>query len=194
MVLDGQKIKVVKITAYMNLVLILMISGKRISHLQKKVKAFIELYGDPDVIQVRKTFNNKVKAQEWEKRVLLKLNTKSSNKWLNDGCYMSGVDKHSEESKKKMSESSKGKFTKEHCNAISKGRRGMTFSQTHIDNIRIASTGVKQSEETKLKRAKTISQLKWWNNGKINKRSQHCPGDDFTEGRIKGFSWKKKAL
>lgn len=30
---------------------------------------------------------------------------------------------------------------------------------------------------------------KWWNNGKINKRSTESPGDDFVSGRIKG-QWK----
>ena len=32
---------------------------------------------------------------------------------------------------------------------------------------------------------------KWWNNGKVNKRSIECPGENFIRGRIKG-QWKKK--
>lgn len=160
----------------------------------KIVHEFVEIHGQPDIIQVRKTFDDPAKAQNWERKVLLKLNTKFSNKWLNYGCYMSGVIMHSEETKKKMSESSKGVKTKEHALAISKGRKGIKFTQEHIENIRKAATGVRQPQETKEKRKKTMSKLKWWNDGKINKRSEICPGTNWTRGRIKGFTWKKNNL
>ena len=49
----------------------------------KLVKIFKEQNGNPDIIQVRKTFNCKKKTQKWEKRVLKKLKAVSNEKWLN---------------------------------------------------------------------------------------------------------------
>jgi len=49
----------------------------------KKVQEFRKQYGDPDIIQVRKIFDNPIKAKSWEDRVLMKLKVESSEKWLN---------------------------------------------------------------------------------------------------------------
>ena len=50
----------------------------------KFVKSFIETFGLPDIIQVRKTFADEVSAQKWEKKVLTRLNVLNSDKWLNE--------------------------------------------------------------------------------------------------------------
>lgn len=50
----------------------------------KKVKQFRQLLGEPDVVQVRKTFDNKSRALLWEHRVLSRLDAKRSSKWIND--------------------------------------------------------------------------------------------------------------
>lgn len=47
-----------------------------------EVKIFVEKYGHPDVVQVRKTFVNSKKAQDWEDRVLKRI-FKNKDKWLN---------------------------------------------------------------------------------------------------------------
>lgn len=44
---------------------------------------FVTEHGEPDVIQVRKTFDNTIVAQNWEHRVLKRMKVVSSNKWLN---------------------------------------------------------------------------------------------------------------
>jgi hypothetical protein len=49
----------------------------------KYVAEFIARYGEPDVIQVRKTFTDVSVAQNWEHRVLKRARAVSSDKWLN---------------------------------------------------------------------------------------------------------------
>lgn len=38
-----------------------------------EVKRFVEIHGSPDIIEVRRTFDTAIKAQDWEDRVLKKL-------------------------------------------------------------------------------------------------------------------------
>lgn len=38
---------------------------------------------------------------------------------------------------------------------------------------------------SKEQRSKYISELKWWNNGQVNRRSKECPGSDFVSGVLK---------
>lgn len=49
----------------------------------KYVKQFIEQYGEPDVIEVRKTFNTAEQAQVWEEKVLRKMRVVSRDDFLN---------------------------------------------------------------------------------------------------------------
>ena len=47
------------------------------------VKYYRETYGEPDILQIRKTFDNADSAIYWEKKVLKKLKVLESDKWLN---------------------------------------------------------------------------------------------------------------
>ena len=47
------------------------------------VAKFIVEHGEPDVIQVRKTFNDTQEARLWENRVLKRMKVVGDNKWLN---------------------------------------------------------------------------------------------------------------
>ena len=47
------------------------------------VKEIINTLGVPDVIEVRKIFNNKTKARQWEHKVLTRLDVINKSKWLN---------------------------------------------------------------------------------------------------------------
>lgn len=49
----------------------------------KYVKIFRKKYGEPDVIQVRRIFDDKYKAILWEQKVLKRLNVEKNNKFLN---------------------------------------------------------------------------------------------------------------
>lgn len=49
----------------------------------KTVKAFREQQGEPDLIQVRKTFDCKLAAIAWEEKVLRRMNVLREERWLN---------------------------------------------------------------------------------------------------------------
>jgi len=47
------------------------------------VKKMRDEYGEPDIIQIRKTFLTKQAAQNWEDKVLKRMDVVSNDKWLN---------------------------------------------------------------------------------------------------------------
>lgn len=87
------------------------------------VKRFREQYGEPDVIEIRKTFTSKHDALLWEEKVLRRINAAADEKWLNrrSGNKNFYIDeesakkrgekhrgfRHTEENKKRISESLK---------------------------------------------------------------------------------------
>lgn len=88
----------------------------------KHVKSFTEIYGDPDIIQIRKTFQDPNKARIWEEKVLKRMNViekdiwinKTNNKSIDPECAMKGTLQHigskrSDETKEKMRQSRIGK-------------------------------------------------------------------------------------
>lgn len=48
-----------------------------------RVKTFREKFGDPDIIEIRKTFSTTLAARKWEDKVHHRLNVVKSKKWLN---------------------------------------------------------------------------------------------------------------
>ena len=70
---------------------------------------------------------------------------------------------------------------------ISKGRRGIVFTDQQVEKIRQARLGTTQSDHTKQKRIATMSTLKWYNNGITSCRCATDPGDGWTPGRKR---WK----
>lgn len=64
--------------------------------------------------------------------------------------------------------------------------RGWTHTIEARRNISIHNKGKKHplSAASIAKMAATLKTLRWWNNGKINKRCSQCPGDDFMLGRL----------
>jgi hypothetical protein len=105
----------------------------------KHVRQFRKEFGEPDVIEVRHTFTSKESAVLWEERVLKKMNARSNEKWLNKNDasappVMTGEDHplygvgHTEEAKRKVSISNKGKTkgipkSEEHKRKISEARK-----------------------------------------------------------------------
>lgn len=55
----------------------------------KYVKKIRDMYGEPDVVQVRKIFSNPEKAFLYEQRVLQRLDILNNDKWLN--CAIGGT-------------------------------------------------------------------------------------------------------
>jgi hypothetical protein len=49
----------------------------------KKVKLIRETHGEPDIIQIRKTFKDAFSAKTWEEKVLRRMHVSNNEKWLN---------------------------------------------------------------------------------------------------------------
>lgn len=135
----------------------------------KSVKLLREEYGEPDIVEVRKTFKDKTSAQAWEKKVLTRLKVLQNNKWLNENIggviNMDVIKKKltgrtlSEETKQKMRDAKLGKSKSEqHIQNMKKKvpwNKGKTGLQKHSEEIkqkiREKNLGSIKSEETKLK-------------------------------------------
>lgn len=129
------------------------------------VKEMIEQYGDPDVIQIRRKFDDRMKCRIWESKVLRRMNAARDVRWLNrhDGSekFIPPITV-SEKTRRKISKSSKGQKrpnrTKEHCMNISRAKKGMKFTEEQrkkMSEIRSGkgnpNYGKKTSDETKQK-------------------------------------------
>ena len=51
----------------------------------KYVRELRDEFGEPDIVQIRKTFSEKEKAVEWERKVITRTGAVWSDKWLNRG-------------------------------------------------------------------------------------------------------------
>lgn len=141
----------------------------------KHVKNFVEKYGDPDIIQIRKIFDSSQDAKLWEEQVLRRMNVVSDNRFLNknvNGKFLKDgpqskdhVEKRisattisrkrngtyivSEETKKKISDSTKGvskPHSEEHKTAIQ--NRLQSFNKSII----FCPHCGKQGQHTNMKR------------------------------------------
>ena len=87
--------------------------------------------------------------------------------------------KHSDETRKKMREAHKGKQV---------GEKNPFYGRHHTEESKRrnaeAHKGKHHSEEAKNKISETFKSLRWYNNGKINKRAKECP-EGFTPGRLR---------
>jgi len=110
----------------------------------KYVKDFVELYGDPDVIQIRKTFCTVDGARFWEHKVLKRLKVVNNPIFLNesDGLSISleaSRQKKSHRTRQKMSLYHTGrKRSKEMCESISKSKKGVPLSEQGRNSRKIA--------------------------------------------------------
>ncbi|CAB4122660.1 hypothetical protein UFOVP29_49 [uncultured Caudovirales phage] len=102
----------------------------------KYVKRFLLLYGDPDIIIIRKTFSNKDKARLWENRVLTRMKVTESDKWLNETNNLSISYEKGIEGSKKAADLIRGKhFTQDHKNKIRASLLGKGRPQSVRDKI-----------------------------------------------------------
>ena len=94
----------------------------------------------------------------------------------------SSLHKPSEETKKKMSLSNKGKKRSEETRKkIAEAKKNMS-SETR-KKLSEANKGKKLSEETRNKMSTARKGMRWFNNGKTNIRAKECP-DGFVPGRL----------
>ena len=103
------------------------------------VKRMREIYGDPDVIEIRKTFSCSKKAKKWEDKVLSRLKVNSKDKWLNlttnysfrgvNRSWNEGLTKETSPSLLKLSETLKKLYRE---NKIKKGKnKGFKYDLNH---------------------------------------------------------------
>lgn len=98
----------------------------------KHVKRFRELHGEPDVIEIRKTFEDVDKCRLWEEKVLKRSDVINKEKWLN--ISNNRQVKHTLETKTKISSRNKGK---------PKNKPSYTMLQDHEKWIYEISMGIR---------------------------------------------------
>jgi NUMOD3 motif len=108
-------------------------------------------YGEPDIIEIRRTFDNSHKAIIWESKVLRRLKVLKNDKWLNAniGGDQYIIRKHSPETIKKMSENNASKRPEV--------RRAIAMRQTGVHN---SFYGKKHTSESNEKRKKALLGIK----------------------------------
>lgn len=169
----------------------------------KYVKEFRLKNGDPDIIQIRKTFSDRESAQNWETTVLKRMFAIKDNRFLNKAIGKSLQDY---ENRKNVMIEKYGVENVSQISAvgdkISKSLKGKQKSETHKQNMRKI-----KSEEGKLaiKNARILAIKNdpekfsfmckkagekckgsvWWNNGETSVKSRTQPDDEWKRGRIK---------
>ena len=96
----------------------------------KYVKETRERYGEPDVVQVRRTFTSREAALRWEKTVLKRMGAVLREDYLNLSIFGgdAGV-RRSKDTRRRMSEGQKGNvLSKETRRKISEGNKGKIIS------------------------------------------------------------------
>jgi hypothetical protein len=96
----------------------------------KYVKDFREDYGEPDIIQIRKTFDTPDEAVLWEAKVLSRINASSRDDFLNqqNGSGCRGV-LHDSYMKKRKSDKMKAYWTEER--KLEKSESMIEYNETH---------------------------------------------------------------
>jgi hypothetical protein len=112
----------------------------------KEIAIQIEYCGEPDIIQVRRTFETGEKARQWEHKALSRLNVVFSKRWLNKTdskvCDRTGI---AWRDKQKLNPRLKQyHFTKEHALQINS-------NPDIIAKRALSNTGKKRSLETRKK-------------------------------------------
>lgn len=125
----------------------------------KYVKDTIAIYGNPDIIQIRKTFSCINKAREWEKKVLIKIKAKSRNDFLNrsdvisirlpDDYVYTPSKEHLQNLSKRMTENNPMK-NKKSVNKMINSRKGRPAHNKGKPNP-VASERMKESNPMKNK-------------------------------------------
>lgn len=133
----------------------------------KLVKKARSEYGEPDIIQIRKTFTNENNARIWETKVLRRLKVVLREDFINQtdniaisiqsasvpkpGTSTAMIGNHNASGNKGKKQS------KDHIIKRTSKLKGRIFSQETIEKMRLAKIGKKQSIESNLKRSKALT-------------------------------------
>ena len=113
-----------------------------------EVKKLREAIGEPDVIQVRRTFETVDQALQWEQKVISRMNMMKKSEWLNlgnAGREFKITTEHLEIKSKKYTGAGNPNFGKTHTPEARKRisearkRKGGTHFQPHSDDVKRAA-------------------------------------------------------
>ncbi len=126
----------------------------------KRVKEFRKQHGEPDVVQVRRTFKTPTQARKWELTVIRRLKMVLRQDFLNQtdrpAPSFKGR-KHTQSAKSKVSALHSGrKLSEEHKRKISQSHTGKCLSDEHKEKLREAGKNQRQSLETREKRKASL--------------------------------------
>lgn len=148
-----------------------------------KVKQFITTHGEPDIVTVRKIFDDPKKAKLWEDRVLMHIPKDKRDCWLNArfGSFPGVV--ITDDIRKNMARKKIGYIPLEHFKD-----RDVVFEK--MRNTKIKNDSFKRSEACKAKIKFAMNEGKWlvgtkWYHDGINKFRLH-PSDPKTKTLTKG--------
>ncbi len=137
------------------------------------VSNFITENGNPDIIQIRKTFNNAEEARNWEYKVLKRLNVVKLTKWLNKTDNKSIINDEETMIKigKCVSEKLKGrKITQEHIERVIATKRKNNKKMEISEENRKLIIEATHTPIANKKRSKKMKEKIWITNGVNNKR------------------------
>ena len=103
----------------------------------KKVKNKRKELGEPDVIQIRKLFEDTTKARQWESKVIRRIRAISKKNWLNQ----------TDNTDKFYHEGPRGPFTIEHREKLASAKRGRKISKEHAAKLHEGRRNSKNSPE-----------------------------------------------
>jgi hypothetical protein len=168
--------------------------GKRRTYIRngKRVGNYLKIHD----FDFRKQFIDIVNQSHNKKEVMRKLGYKSYdciNEWIKelelDISHFTGNKgvKHTDEARENIRLSKLGEknsfYGKTHTDEVKKkmsedraGKKNAFYGRTHNEETK-QKIGEKNREKMKGKL--------WWNNGKSQKRSVECPGDEWIRGRLK---------
>lgn len=153
----------------------------------KEVASMRALHGEPDIIEIRRVFNNRAATTMWEHKVLKRVKAPQNDKWLNQTDNKAIV--NSIETQKiiasKISAKLKGrKKSDEHIQKIKDTKRNnpRVFTSEERKAIGIRSSNV--SKVTRAKKSKTMSGLVWVNDGKQSFRVKEEDSFTYNPGRL----------
>lgn len=128
----------------------------------KEVKKYRDLYGEPDVIEVRKVFDCPNKARLWEFNVLYRLQAVKSDRWLN--LSNAGTEfrfkKHLEENYSPWNKGKTGIYSEATIQKMSNTRKERKIVPWN--------KGIPHSEQTKRKISSKVSGSNHSNYGKLH--------------------------
>jgi NUMOD3 motif len=133
-----------------------------------KVKSFRKLYGEPDIIEIRKTFYDADKAREWETTVIRRCKLVESDQWLNQ----------TDNTGKFFRQGPRGRFTDEHREKLAAAKRGRKISPEHARKLHEGRRNSKNSAEH-IQRLKTMDRT-------------YCKGNKWSVGRVMSEETKEK--